>query len=263
MSNGIDGDPSLRALDIEGRDRVHTLFSGTNIVALTAPPLPTSRDDAEALDPASEGGRGAGRVRVVAPDGGCLGYVLRTGFSSSQGELMQMIEFSTQQVSADSRETGLALLVLLCFALASAGNVLVKGLAKKDRTTHELLLKCVIIITSVVPRQLPVQMAMAVNTALMALMKGGIFCTEPYRVPFAGKISHCLFDKTGTLTTDQLVPVRARVGRIRELIRALGACGARWSAHPFAAFERARSSSFFSARAFPPCACLVCCVVWG
>ena len=51
------------------------------------------------------------------------------------------------------------------------------------------------------------QMAMAVNMALMALVKGGIFCTEPYRVPYAGKVSHCLFDKTGTLTTDQLVPV--------------------------------------------------------
>ena len=53
------------------------------------------------------------------------------------------------------------------------------GLEKGDRTTHELLLKCVIIITSVVPRSLPMQTAMAVNTALMALMKAGIFCTEP------------------------------------------------------------------------------------
>ena len=90
-----------------------------------------------------------GRSTIATPDGGCLCYVLRTGFSSSQGELMQMIEFSTEQVSADSKETGLALLVLLCFALASAGYVLKKGLEKGDRTTHELLLKCVIIITSV------------------------------------------------------------------------------------------------------------------
>lgn len=56
------------------------------------------------------------------------------------------------------------------------------------------------IITSVVPRQLPMQMAVAVNMALMTLTKQGIFCTEPHRVPIGGKISHCLFDKTGDAT---------------------------------------------------------------
>lgn len=107
------------------------------------------------------------------PDLGAIAYVLRTGFSSSQGNLLQMIEFSTQTVSGDSKETGLALLMLLCFALVASGYVLKEGLRKKEKTTHEILLKCVIIITSVVPRQLPMQMAMAVNMALMALMKSG------------------------------------------------------------------------------------------
>jgi magnesium-transporting ATPase (P-type) len=50
-------------------------------------------------------------------------------------------------------------------------------------------------------------MAMAVNMALMSLMKTGIFCTEPYKVPISGKVSHCLFDKTGTITTDTLLPI--------------------------------------------------------
>ena len=82
-----------------------------------------------------------------------------------------MIELSTAQVSADKKETLGLLLLLLCFALAASAYVFKKGLDKADRTTHELLLKCVIIITSVVPRQLPMQTALAVNTALMALIK--------------------------------------------------------------------------------------------
>lgn len=193
-SNAVDRD-----FDMNGEHRVHVLFSGTSLVSSTGGSEPT-KDDAE------------GCSIPNPPDQGCICKVLRTGFSSSQGELIQMIEFSTQQVSADSKETLLALGILLIFALASALYVLKKGLEKGDRTTHELLLKCVIIITSVVPQQLPMQMALAVNTALMNLMKKGIFCTEPYRVQFAGKITHCLFDKTGTLTTDQLIPAGVLCG---------------------------------------------------
>eukprot|EP00940_MAST-03C_sp_MAST-3C-sp2_P002306 g2306.t1 len=179
-----------RRLEINGRDRMHTLFSGTTVMMSSGP------------------SKGAENWHVPQPpNGGCVCYVLRTGFSSAQGEMMQLIEFSMDTVSADNKETFLALFVLLCFALVAAGYVLKKGMEKGERTTHELLLRCVIILTSVVPQHLPLQMAIAVNSALMALMKKGIYCTEPFRVPIAGKVQHCLFDKTGTLTTDQLIAI--------------------------------------------------------
>ncbi len=184
-----DGSASGSArFDMNGDHRVHTLFSGTSLVA-TAP----GKVDKHGVP--------------ATPDSGVLCYVLRTGFNSSQGKLVQLIEFSQQSVSGDTKETAMALLLLLCFALAAAGYVLKKGLESGDRTTHELLIKCVIILTAVVPRQLPLQMAFAVNQAIMALNGKAIMCTEPFRVPSCGKTTHCIFDKTGTLTTDQLLPI--------------------------------------------------------
>jgi hypothetical protein len=57
------------------------------------------------------------------------------------------------------------------FGVASATYAFNEGLKRKDKTTHELLLRAIITVTNVVPRQLPVQMALQVNHALMTLMK--------------------------------------------------------------------------------------------
>ncbi|TMW63721.1 hypothetical protein Poli38472_002662 [Pythium oligandrum] len=197
------------ALDMKSGHKVHLLFGGTTIMQNENTGSASKEDEnAHVILTRSKSQAGLKQHKIpCAPDRGCTAYVLRTGFSSSQGKLVRMIEYSSGKVTGSSWDAYGLVFLLMVFALLSSGYVLRHGIAQKGKITFELLLRCVLIITSVIPAELPMQTAMAVNSALLSLIKLSIFCTEPFRISLAGKVDICLFDKTGTLTTDQLTAV--------------------------------------------------------
>lgn len=181
-------DVGLDESHVEPRFKRHMLFSGTQLL----------QHSTDSMKPPSSG-------LSLAPDGGCIAMVLRTGFRSTQGSLMRKILFATEGVKDSSGETFYFIAMLVIMATIASSIVLLYGLQDQDRNQFRLVLHCIMIITSVVPPELPMELSLAVTSSLGLLSRSLVYCTEPFRISFAGKVDTLCFDKTGTLTKDEMI----------------------------------------------------------
>lgn len=118
---------------------------------------------------------------------------------------MRKILFATERVTGNSSETFYFIGVLVVFAVVAAAVVLRGGLGDEKRNKFRLVLHCIMIVTSVVPPELPMELSLAVTNSLAALARSLVYCTEPFRISYAGRLDTICFDKTGTLTKDQML----------------------------------------------------------
>ncbi len=195
LKDSVQLRPGEAEIEPEGLDKNAFLYGGTKVLQVTHGNV---TENGLNIAP------GLASYVEPPPDNGAMAVVVKTGFETSQGSLVRTMIYSTERVSANNAEALLFILFLLIFAIAASWYVWQEGVAK-DRKRSKLLLDCILIVTSVVPPELPMELSLAVNTSLAALSRYAIFCTEPFRIPYAGRVDIACFDKTGTLTGEDLV----------------------------------------------------------
>ena len=160
--------------DYKSKHKNNVLFSGTKIVKISS-----SEEESDRLPK---------KVKIYPPDNGCVCLVLKTGFGTSQGKLLRTVLYSSERSKGDSSEAWIFIFILLFFALWAAYYVLKEGIEREGELTYKLFLRTIIIITSVVPAELPIELTLAINNSLFFLQSKAIVCIEPFRIPFAGKV---------------------------------------------------------------------------
>ena len=86
--------------------------------------------------------------------------------------------------------------ILLIIAIIASCYFLYEGFKREEALTYKLFLRCIIIITSIIPADLLIELSLIINRSLYFFESKRIVCIDPLRISLAGKVDICCFDKT-------------------------------------------------------------------
>ncbi|XP_033763289.1 probable cation-transporting ATPase 13A3 [Pecten maximus] len=134
------------------------------------------------------------RVRAV---------VVRTGFTTSKGELVRSILHPKPVDFKFNRDTYIFIGILAIIAGVGFVYTIVLMVIDGDEP-GEIVLRSLDLITIAVPPALPAALTVGIVFAQNRLKKNNIYCILPNCINVSGTINTFCFDKTGTLTEDGL-----------------------------------------------------------
>ncbi|ANQ06043.1 Integral membrane protein [Plasmodium coatneyi] len=173
-------------IDIKNKHKKHVVYAGSKILL--------TKNENDQFN------------NMKLPINGCIGIVLKNGFTTYQGKLVRTIINTSEKVNSSSIDSIIFLFILLLFSLSSCAYVVYSVLqSTHERNLYKLLLSVSHIITAVIPPEFPITLSLGVTISIVYLYNLKIYCTEPFRLPFSGKSNICAFDKTGTLTEDNMI----------------------------------------------------------
>ena len=195
-------------------------------VPVTKSPLQPSEEDDELYDPERHSrhtlfaGTSVIQTRTQGSDR-VLAVVVRTGFMTAKGELIRSILFPKPMDFKFYKDSMRFIGVLAAIATVGMAYCMYVYISRGS-DVRMIILRCLDIITIVVPPALPAAMTVGTVYAQHRLKKKMIFCISPQKINVCGKLKLVCFDKTGTLTEDGLdlwgvVPAEER--QFGQLIR--------------------------------------------
>ena len=176
-------------LDVKNKHKNSIIFAGTKIV---------KAERNEEYEPLPK------NVKTAPPNNGAICLVIKIGFDTRQGKLLRKVLYNNLETQQNSKKNDFIIIgLLLTIALLTSCYILRQGFLREDKLTYKLLLRCFIIITSIIPSDLPIELSLIIYNSLFFFESKKIVCIESFRIPLAGKVDICCFDKTGTLTSEE------------------------------------------------------------
>ena len=173
-------------LDIKDTHRNIAIFSGTKIVEIESSnnPLPVN-------------------IKKNPPNNGIICLVLKTGFSSYQGKILHKILFNKEKKQFNFKRNQMIIITFLfIISFLASFHILIEA-QKREELSYGIIFRIIIIITSVVPVDLPLELSSIIYQYISYFESKSIACIEPSKIASAGLIDICCFDLIGTLTTDE------------------------------------------------------------